>query len=80
MANGCGPSWMPDFLKDKYYEDACNEHDRRYEEQKHTRKQVDILFLIGMLNKSDNLLREGQAVTYYCIVRVFGWTSWGAQK
>ncbi len=79
--NGCGPWWVPRSWKDEYFVEECAQHDRDYM-QGVDRRKSDRDFYKAMRKKisqePDRRVRRrqaGQALWYYWIVRVFGWTS-----
>lgn len=80
MANGCGPYWMPEWMKEKHFEKSCNIHDKDYTDTKIGRKKADDKFLDNMLENAETRPRKAQAYLYYGLVRMFGWTSWGVQR
>ena len=83
--NGCGPSWMPRWIKsalfDWFFEASCARHDEGYEEggTEARRKVCDDKFLEAMrmdtlrYRGAQRLLRWSQAYVFYAMVRVFGW-------
>lgn len=84
--NGCGPAWMPrwikSFLFDWFFEASCNKHDEGYVKggDELYRFECDWKFWLAM--KRDTLRHKGgrrlirftQAILFFLIVRLFGWT------
>ena len=76
-ANGCGPWWYPNKWKDRYFEDACNVHDKDYADGME-RKLADRRFKDAMLKRSGkHPIRRTQARVFYWLVRLFGWHTHG---
>jgi len=87
IGNGCGPEWMPRFIKtalfDWFHEASCNKHDEGYINggDKERRKHCDKKFLEAM--KRDSMRKRGlqrairltQAYAFYYAVRGYGWTA-----
>ena len=83
--NGCGPAWMPEWLKHAlfgwFHEASCNRHDEGYAigGDEARRKSVDDGFYNAMKRDSlklsgiNRLFRLSQAVTLYAAVRLLGW-------
>jgi hypothetical protein len=92
MGNGCGPSWLPRWLKsllfDWFHEASCAKHDEGYEKggAEADRLRCDQKFLEAML--IDTLAQPWwirpyygiQAYLFYAIVRVFGWVQFNYEK
>ena len=83
-ANGCGPSWMPRFIKDMlfnwHFEAACNKHDIDYSHggDEVRRFECDYNFWLEMKRvskKSKGLfrfIRYAVACIYYIAARLLG--------
>jgi hypothetical protein len=86
MNNGCGPGWLPYWIKELlfnwFFEASCNVHDEGYREggDETRRALCDYKFWLAMrrdtLRQRDiqRLLRWLQALVFYALVRLFGWT------
>ena len=79
--NGCGPWWLPDNFKGDYFKDACDIHDKDYEDgidREKSDKRFYFLMLERIKQEKDwkvRYARKAQARFFYYVVRVFGWTS-----
>ena len=73
----CGPFWVPNFLRPKFYNEECSWHDALYTQGKWTRKKCDDYFLFTMLRVAPNRLKKIEAYFLYYTVRLFGWLYYG---
>jgi hypothetical protein len=73
----CGPKGTPNFLRSDYFAASCKHHDLYYKNAMYTRKEADRIFLVSMLETSENRLRRFQAYLLYTLVRLFGWIFYG---
>mgnify|MGYP003636003026 FL=1 len=85
MGNGCGPAWLPSWIKsllfDWFFEASCDKHDIGYTKggDEIRRFECDWKFWLAM--KKDTLRYSGlkrlirwvQAILYFTLVRLFGW-------
>ncbi|MAD43583.1 MAG: hypothetical protein CMH98_01140 [Oceanospirillaceae bacterium] len=83
--NGCGPSWMPRWLKtalfDWFFEASCNRHDQGYEKggDEIRRFECDWKFWRAMKRDIKRLAWYLRPVAvfvglaFYLMVRAFGW-------
>lgn len=85
MDNGCGPNWLPNWIKDVlfnwFFEASCNKHDAGYRQggDEIRRFECDWKFWLAM--KRDALRKKGisrlvrwiQALVFFLLVRTFGW-------
>jgi len=79
MESYCGPAYFPLILKkmlSKRFNSACQNHDRRYDEQQYSRSEIDKVFLNEMRFLSKNKRETALAYIFYAAVRTFGWISW----
>lgn len=84
--NGCGPSWMCRGLKDLlfnwFYETSCDKHDNCYLKgtTELNRLSCDwnlfktMLRDAGKLNKTSRLIAYPQAIIFFIVVLLLGWT------
>ena len=84
-ANGCGPSWMPLFLKrllfNWFFETQCDHHDAGYDEGGDEVRRFECDWKFGQAMWSDIkrlkwFLRPVAVfvgVCFYILVRTFGW-------
>lgn len=84
-SNGCGPSWLPQwlisFLFNWFFEASCNKHDEGYREggDEVRRFECDWKFLQAMRRDTlryrgvKRLARWCQAIIFFVMVRAFGW-------
>jgi len=81
--NGCGPNWLPEKYKSKFFKDECDKHDRDYTYGKN-KIVSDCSFLRDMLLKAvdskDPKFRISQAYFYYFLVIWFGGMTYGDKK
>ena len=86
--NGCGPDWVPRWIKsalfDWFHEASCDKHDEGYSKggDEARRKVCDKKFLEAMLRDTlrqptipSRKIAFVQAWAYYGLVRVFGKSS-----
>lgn len=73
----CGPDWLPEILRPKFFNRQCKVHDRVYELGASTREKADKRFLRQMLRVAPNLFRKIEAWTLFIIVRLLGWIYYG---
>ena len=83
--NGCGPEWLPRFLKrwlfDWFFEASCNYHDEGYDKggNEPRRWECDFKFFLAMLRDTKRvrwyfmLPAFSMAISYYLIVLLTGW-------
>ena len=86
MSNGCGPKWLPNFIKDWlfnwFFEASCDIHDMGYKVGGNERRRYVCDFKFWQAMKKDTLrfrgvprlVRWSQALLFYSLVRMFGWT------
>ncbi|GAB3099649.1 hypothetical protein G8770_03500 [Aestuariicella hydrocarbonica] len=91
-ANGCGPGWLPRWLKamlfDWFFEASCNKHDEGYEQggDEIRRFECDWKFFQAMRRDTlrfrglARLIRWCQALFYFAMVRMFGWIQFNYTK
>lgn len=85
QSNGCGPSWLPSFIKELlfnwFHEASCDKHDEGYEQggDEVRRFECDWKFWLAM--HRDTLRLKGvkrwlawmHAVLFFAFVRLLGW-------
>lgn len=92
MGNGCGPSWMPKFIKallfNWFFEASCNKHDIGYTlgGNEFRRWYCDYRFFVAMLHDvcrvrvQYKLLALVTAVSFYVTVMLFGWMQFNYKR
>lgn len=86
MGNGCGPAWLPSWLKDMlfnwFFEASCNKHDEGYIKggSEFRRWECDAKFFLAMVRDAVKVFPPlipfalSEAVLFYLLVAIFGWT------
>ena len=84
--NGCGPAMMPRWIKsllfDWFFEASCDKHDIGYSQggDETRRLECDTKFWEAMKRDTlrysgpKRLIRWCQAILFFSLVRLFGWT------
>jgi len=69
------PLWARNILS-KRFNNACISHDNWYKSGDGNRMRADVHFLRDMLLKCEGDYNVLVALTYYFLIRVFGWLYW----
>jgi hypothetical protein len=80
MKYHCGPKIFPEWINkllSKRFNLACKVHDKAYANKIHSRFKADNYFLMRMIEASSSHVDVFNALAFYFIVRVLGWTRWG---
>lgn len=75
----CGPMYIPGSIKrllSSRFNSQCKTHDESYDSMLNNRLSIDIKFLREMINNSSSTIDISIAVSFYYLVRCFGWISW----
>ena len=85
VANGCGPSWMPQWIKwllfNWFFETQCDKHDRGYKQGGDEIRRFECDWKFGQAMKRDikrlrwylKPIAAFVGLNFYVMVRAFGW-------
>ena len=92
VPNGCGAAWMPNWIKaalfNWFFEASCNKHDYGYMIGGNEIRRFECDWKFWLAMRRDTLkykgikrfIRWSQAVVFFTIVRLFGWTRFNYNK